>query len=64
MTNEVLSVLATLNKPSNGFDKITFTEWYTLDSKLSQTVVDQFSTHCRHLKELEIDGDNLSEVNR
>ena len=59
VTNEVLSVLATLNKPSTGFDKLELERWETLDSKLSTTVVDQFSTHCRHLKELDINGESL-----
>ena len=56
VTNQVLTTLATINKKPNGFEKLTFWCWNTLDEKVSQTVVDQFAQHCRHLKKLEVAG--------
>ena len=60
VTNELLSCLATLDKPLTGFSKVTLVDWNTLDEKVSDTVVDQFTQHCRHLIELEIDGKKLN----
>ena len=53
VTNEFLSVLSTLNKPPTGFDKLELS-FKILDQKVSQTILDQFTNHCRQLKELDI----------
>ena len=56
MTNEAFSVLSNLNKPPTGFENLTFRDWCKLDEKVSQTVIDQFASHCQHMQELQIDG--------
>ena len=49
VTNEALSCLATLFKPSKGFSKLTLSGWAILDEKVSPTVIEQFTQHCQHL---------------
>ena len=40
VTNEALAVLSTLSKPSTGFSKLEFSNWYTLGDKVSPTVIE------------------------
>ena len=60
VTNELLSCIAKLDKPLTGFSRVTLVDWDTLDEKVSDTVVDQFTQNCRHLIKLKIDGKKLN----
>ena len=51
ITNEVFSILSTLNKPDTGFETLTFGK-INLEEKMSPTVVDLFVSHCQQLGEL------------
>ena len=51
ITNEVFSILSTLNKPDTGFETLTFGK-IDLEEKMSPTVVDLFVSHCQQLSEL------------
>ena len=59
VTNGMLSSLTTLNKPTDGFEALAFFDWFTLDEKVSPTVIDQFTQHCRHLLRFSINGTEL-----
>ena len=51
VTSEALSVISKLNKPDTGFEKVDLV-FVKLDEKISDTVVDQFSQHVKHLQYL------------
>ena len=63
VTNAVLSILANFNKPLTGFEKLSlgFSE---LNEKLSDTIVDRFTSHCRNLKKLHFFCDFSRESDR
>ena len=52
VTNEALGVLSRLMKPGQGFKKLQLIEFMKMDEKLSDTVVDQFVLHCKHIETL------------
>ena len=51
VTSEAFSVILKLDKPNIGFESIDL-GFCKLDEKVSETVLDQFVQHAKHLKEL------------
>ena len=49
VTSEALSVITKLDKPDTGFENVKLS-FNRLDEKVSDTVVDQFSQHVKHLQ--------------
>ena len=45
-----------------GFKTLTFAEILKMEEKLSDTVVDQFVQHCKHLEKLELEGADEQKV--
>ena len=58
VTSEALSVISKLKKPDIGFESIEL-RFCKLEEKVSETVLDQFVQHAKHLKELCIEGYRL-----
>jgi len=56
LTNEALGVFSRLMTQKEGFKTLTFAEILKMEEKLSDTVVDQFVQHCKHLEKLELEG--------
>ena len=48
VTSEALYVISKLEKPDTGFEKISFS-FSKLDDKVSETVLNQFVQHTKHL---------------
>ena len=48
VTDEALIVISNLSMPPTGLTDLTLT-FEVLDMKVSQTVLDQFTQHCRNL---------------
>lgn len=64
VTSQALSVIERLYKPDTGFEKILFS-FHKLDERVSDTVVDQFLPHTKHVQNLVIQGlDDLPETDR
>ena len=64
VTSESLSVICKLNKPDTGFEEVAFS-FSRLDEKVSETVLNQFLPHAKHLKEMYFEGyDDLPEEDK
>ena len=53
VTSEALALLSRLNKPENGFKELSLS-FQKLDEKVSETVLEQFLQHVKHLELLEM----------
>ena len=53
VTSEALALLSRLNKPENGFKELSLS-FQKLDQKVSETVLEQFLQHVKHLELLEM----------
>ena len=51
VTSECLSVISKLRKPDSGFEKLEL-EFIKLDEPVSETVLNQFVQHIKHLQDL------------